>query len=191
MQLNNSTSELTAHLVQMPPPQEVVSEPLQAAEALLSSELTPEIMEQVTQEAQKLPSEAQQQGITQKELDSLYALAFDLYQTECFEQAVDIFRLLCFYEPQKSKNWIGLGGALQHTKNHQAALAAFGMASFYDPLNPAPRFYAAHSLIDIQDLPMALASAKAAIELCNHQTDKHNIKSRATTLSEALQKQLT
>ena len=158
----------------------------QEAFSSLSSELTPEDLEQIMQSVRKLPSAAEKKGITQEELAQLYKLGFDLYKAEYFEQASDLFRLLCFYEPRESKNWLALGGAAQRLKNHSSALAAFAMAAFYDPLNPDPRFYAAHSFIDLKNLPMALESAEAALALCRTLNDKNNIAKKTAALRDAL-----
>ena len=138
------------------------------------------------QSMKKMPSRAERAGITKKQLESLYALGFKLYKTVCFQQAADIFKLLCFYEPRDSRNWIALGGANQHTKNHYASAAAFAMASMYDPLNPEPKYYAAHCFIDLKDLSSALKCAQTSLQLCKMVGDNNHIRPRVQGLCNAL-----
>lgn len=149
-----------------------------------------DFVEVVLEAMKKEPSHAEKAGITKKQLNALYALGLKLYRSECFQQAVDIFKLLCFYEPKSSRNWMALGGANQHTKNHYAAAASFAMASMYDPLNADPKFYAAHTFIDLQDLRLALQCVQTSLDLCKSQGDKNNIQPRAQALCDALVNQL-
>ena len=132
----------------------------------------------IAEELKRQPSLAEKRGVKPSQLEALYALASELYNAECFNKAADLFRLCCFYQHDDAKSWMGLGGAHQHLANHEAALAAFIMASLYDPQSPEPRLYAAHSLIDLENLPLALESAQIAVRLCgrdhNHDATRKN-----------------
>lgn len=121
------------------------------------------------------------------QLEALYALGFELYAAGHFEKAADLFRLLCLYQSDKSRNWIALGGANQQRKEYESAIAAFVMASFADPLNPEPRLYAAHCLIALMDLTGALEATREALRLCKKRGDKDKITSRAFSLFRALE----
>jgi type III secretion system low calcium response chaperone LcrH/SycD len=125
-------------------------------------------------------------NVTGRQLEALYTLGFELYSTGNFEKAADLFRLLCLYEPQRTRNWIALGGANQNRKDYNAAIAAFLMASLQQPLSPEPRLYAAHSFIDIMNLPAALDSVQKALQLCENREDKKEVQSRALLLFQAL-----
>ena len=148
------------------------------------------ILDCVIEALKKSPSLAEKKGVTKNQLASLYALGFDLYEMQYFKMAADTFRLLCFYDPKNSRNWLALGGAYQHTKNHNNALAAFAMAAVYDTLNPEPMFYSAHSFIDLMDLPLALECAETAVKLSTDRPDKKSIFRQATALRDALVAQL-
>lgn len=125
---------------------------------------------------------------TKRQCEALYALGFELYSEGYFDKAADLFRLNCFYEPENPRNWIALGGANQHIKNYDTAIAAFLMATHHDPLNPEPRLYLAHSFIDAQDISAALESARAALILCGNKEDHEKIKAKAFALCQALEK---
>jgi type III secretion system low calcium response chaperone LcrH/SycD len=136
------------------------------------------------------PIAPQNSTIPDSQIESLYALGFELYGAGEFEKAADLLRLLCLCDPEKSRNWIALGGANQKRKEHRSAIAAFVMASFQEPLSPEPRLYAAHSFIDLMDLSAALEATKQALALCHKRDDKKEVESRAESLLHALESYL-
>jgi len=135
---------------------------------------------------EQVASLAEKKGIGKAQLASLYLAGFQLYEAQCYQEAADLFRLLCFYEPRISRYWIALGGAYQHIKCHDNALASFAMASLLDASNPDSRFYAAHSCIDLTRLDLALECVSAAVRLAEHQADKKELYRRALNLKNAL-----
>lgn len=138
----------------------------------------------------KKPFLAERSSVTKEQLEALYILACQLYHTECYTQAADLFRLLCFYQPDHVKGWIGLGGAHQHIKNHKAAFSSFLIASLHDPSNPEPKLYAAHALIDLKKLSLALKSAQEAVALCRNRGDQDRVRVGAELLYAALKNYL-
>ncbi len=134
----------------------------------------------------KLPSLAEEKEISKQQVESLCGLGYQLYEAQCYQEAGDLFRFLCFFESRVAQHWIALGGAYQHTKHHDNALAAFTMACFLDPHNPEPRFYTAHTLIDLQDLPLALQSIAMAIELSHNNPRYTDLYRRSMALRNAL-----
>ncbi len=139
----------------------------------------------------ELPSLAEQKKLTQQQVQSLYGLGYQLYEAQCYQEAGDLFRFLCFFESKVPSHWIALGGAYQHTKHHDNALAAFTMACLLDPHHPGPRFYAAHTLIDLQDLPLAFQSINIAIELCHGHSQYAVLHRRSMALRNALMMHLS
>ena len=134
----------------------------------------------------ELPSLAEKKKISLQKVESLYALGYQLYQAQCYREAGDLFRFVCFFESRVPSYWIALGGAYQYSKHHDNALAAFTMASLLDPHNPEPRFYTAHTLIDLQDLKLALQSINIAIELCRNSPDHADLYRRSMALRNAI-----
>ncbi len=124
---------------------------------------------------------------TAHQLEVLYMLGFEFYKSENFQKAADIFRLLCFYEPEKSRNWMALGGANQNSKNYRTAAAAFLMAALEDPLNPEPRLYLAHSFIDMMNLSAARDAVEQALELCTLSNNQQKLQLKAQSLLRALE----
>ena len=164
--------------------------PENSEQETVSSEPPTWMLDCVMTAIKQLPSLAEKKGITKRQLDSLYLAGFQLYEMQCYQEAADLFRLLCFYEPRVARNWIGLGGAYQHIKCHDNALASFAMASLLDPHNPESRFYAAHSCIDLMNLYRALECVSAAIKLVKHDDNKKDLYRRAIALKNALVTQI-
>ena len=134
----------------------------------------------------QLPSLAERKGITKSQLESLYLAGFQLYEMQCYQEAADLFRLLCLYEPRVARHWIALGGAYQHIQYHDNALASFAMASLLDPSNPDSKFYSAHSCIDLRNLQDALKCASAAVTLAKYHADKKDLYRKALVLKDSL-----
>ena len=134
----------------------------------------------------ELPSLGERKNLSKQQVESLYVLGYQLYEAQCYQEAADLFRFLCFFESRVARNWIALGGAYQHSKHHDNALAAFTMACLLDPHKPEPRFYAAHTLIDLQDLPLALQSINITIELCQNNPQHAALYRRSMALRNAL-----
>ena len=134
----------------------------------------------------ELPSLAEKKQLSRQQVESLYGLGYQLYEAQCYREAGDLFRLLCLFESRVAHHWIALGGAYQHSNHHDNALAAFTMACLLDPRNPEPRFYTAHTLVDLHDLPLALQSINIAIELCHHHPQYVDLYRRSMALRNAL-----
>jgi tetratricopeptide (TPR) repeat protein len=160
------------------------------AASLEPSEPLPWMLDCVMSAKRKVPSLAEKKGITKNQLESLYLAGFQLYDMQCYQEAADLFRLLCFYESRVASYWVALGGAYQHIKCHDNALAAFTMASLLDPSNPESRFYAAHSCIGLMNLHHALDYVNAAITLAKHHSNKKDLYWRALALKNALVTQI-
>ena len=134
----------------------------------------------------ELPSLAEKKNLSKQQVESLLALGYQLYEAQCYLEAGDLFRFLCFFESRVAYYWIALGGAYQRSKHHDNAQAAFTMACLLDPHNPEPRFYAAHTLIDLHDLPLALQSITIAIELCHDNPQYVDFYRRSIALRNAI-----
>ena len=52
-------------------------------------------------------------GMDEERLEILYAVAYSLYNSEKYDEAVKVFRALCVYDGTQVRFWIGLGGCLQ------------------------------------------------------------------------------
>jgi len=68
---------------------------------------------------------AKARGITEEELESVYALAYNFYVVADYAKAETLFRFLTMMSHRDEKYWMGLAGALQARKEWKGALQAY------------------------------------------------------------------
>ena len=102
-------------------------------------------------------------GITDAEMEAVYSLGFNFYQTGNMENAEKDFKFLVLFDHFEPKYWIGLGAVLQVKKAFDGAITAYAYASFLDIHNPKPQYHAAECYLAKGDRANA-ASALAALE---------------------------
>jgi type III secretion system low calcium response chaperone LcrH/SycD len=71
-------------------------------------------------------------GISDEELEAVYAVAHNLFTTGRHEDAENAFRLLCFLDHLNKKFWLGLGACRRARKDYRGAIDAFGLAGVLD-----------------------------------------------------------
>lgn len=125
-------------------------------------------------------------NLTPEHMESLYRLGYGLYTAGQYGRAVHAFQILCVYDHRKVRNWMALGGALQHVNRHGPALSAFTFATLLDPRNPEPRMHAADSCVALKDFKGALEAAQSVVRLCGDEPKYAALKSRAESLSGAM-----
>ena len=156
----------------------------------LKRRINPEIMGLVTQTVKNAEPYYVKRGLPAEQMEALYAAGYNFYSAGRYEDACNIFRLLCSYEHTNPRNWIALGGASQHVNNHRSAGAAFTFAAILNPRDPVPQIHAVDSFIAWKDFAQAAHSAKAVVALCGDNPDYAPLKSRAQGLLEALNARL-
>lgn len=102
-------------------------------------------------------------GITDAEMEAVYSLGFNFYNTGRIEDAAKVFKFLVLFDHMNPKYWTGMGAVQQVNREYQAAVTSYGFASFLDLENPKPQFHAAECYLAMGDKTNAL-SALAALE---------------------------
>lgn len=100
-------------------------------------------------------------GISDQEIESIYAMGVDFYRAGNYTDAEKIFRFLTVFEHTSSKYWTAMGSVQQVQGRFDAAIKAYQMASFFDLHNPKPMYYAAECFAktgDLDNAQKALAS---------------------------------
>ncbi len=100
-------------------------------------------------------------GISDKEIESIYAMGVDFYRAGNYADAEKIFRFLTVFEHTSSKYWTAMGSVQQVQGRLAEAIKAYQMATFFDLHNPKPMFYAAECFVkagDFDNARKALAS---------------------------------
>lgn len=127
-------------------------------------------------------------GITDKEMEGIYATAYNFYSHGKFDRAEDIFSALCQMDHYKSKYWLGLGASRQMQKKYEKAIDAYGLATLMDINNPLPAFYTAHCLLKLNNKENAIKAFEAVILLCGDKEEHKEVKSQTEQLLEGLKK---
>ncbi len=65
-------------------------------------------------------------NIPDQHMETLYAIAYNYYQKNKYEDAKKLFTLLCTYDPLKYKYWEGASATARLLNNYQEAIMAYG-----------------------------------------------------------------
>lgn len=110
-------------------------------------------------------------GISNQEIESIYAMGVDYYRSGDYVDAEKIFRFLTVFEHTSSKYWTAMGSVQQAQQRYGEAIKAYQMASFFDLHNPKPMYYAAECFVKTGDLDNA---QKALASLAKYAPDTEN-----------------
>ncbi len=127
-------------------------------------------------------------GFTPEEVEAVYALAYNLFQQQKYEDAEKLFQFLCFYEHLDKRFWMGLGGCRQHLKQYEGAIDAYSVLGMLDMENPYPPLHAADCYVALGDMEKAESALEAAIHWSGDDDRYQEVKSRAALLLEAIGK---
>jgi type III secretion system low calcium response chaperone LcrH/SycD len=157
-----------------------------AAKPGLRRRITPDILNLVTETVKNAEPYFAKRGLQPEQMEALYTAGYNFYTAGRYQDACNIFRLLCSYDHTNPRNWIALGGAAQHIDNHRSAGAAFTFAAILNPADPIPQIHAADSFIALKDFAQAERCARAVLTLCGDKPEYAAVKSRAAALVDAL-----
>jgi len=117
-------------------------------------------------------------GLSEDDLEAVYAMARSLYNNRKYDDALAMFRFLCHLEHTCSKYWMGMGATQQMLKDYDAALNAYGMATLYDIDDPRPQLQAGFCLIQLGHPEEAAAALEGAL-LSKNATPATDIQAKA------------
>lgn len=115
-------------------------------------------------------------GITDEEMDAVYALAHDFYKVGRYADAQTLFEFLTLFDHLNVKYWMGLAASRQSQKNFQKALEAYAVVvGSLDVQNYKAAYYAAQCFLAVGDRE----SAKSSIAHVRHYADAKSEEGRA------------
>jgi type III secretion system low calcium response chaperone LcrH/SycD len=100
-------------------------------------------------------------GLTDNDLEAVYAVGHGLYAAGKYDDALDFFRVLCLCRQTESRYWFGFGAASQVLGDHANAVQAYGMAALFDSENPQIPLRAAECFIKLGDTNTARQALEA------------------------------
>ena len=113
----------------------------------------------------------QLKGVTNEELEAVYALAFGYYRTGKYDEALKLFQFLVLFDHLNAKYWFGLGAVQQALKDFKNAAVSYGYCSFLKLDNPKPQLHAAECFLALGDKRSAASALEALNEYCPKDTD--------------------
>ena len=110
----------------------------------------------------------EQKGITDAEMNAVYAVAHNFYMTGRYEDAETVFKFLVIFDHLNPKYWIGLGAVRQVQKRYKEAVAAYAnVVGNLDVDNVKASYYAAECYLAMGDRQ----NAQSALEHVKHFAD--------------------
>jgi type III secretion system low calcium response chaperone LcrH/SycD len=106
-------------------------------------------------------------GLSKEDVETIYAIGYNLYNQAQYDKAEPMFQFACFYEHAEPRYWVALGNCRQMTKNYERAIDAYGFGYALDINNPWPVIQTAICYLALQDKEQAadaLALAEKTIE---------------------------
>lgn len=99
--------------------------------------------------------------LSDEDVERFYAYGFAHYGTGSWNEAADIFRVLCTRRPLEPRFWFALGATLQEAGSYHDALHSWAMAALLKKEDPYPHFHAAECCFSLQ---LSQEAAKALSE---------------------------
>jgi type III secretion system low calcium response chaperone LcrH/SycD len=127
-------------------------------------------------------------GVSQKQLEALYALGHSLYMAGSYHDAATIFQGLCLYDYGDCRFWTGLGASLQGEGQYEKAIDVYSMAAMTTGLaDPGPIYYAAQCYMKLNRVEEAIAALEGlSVMGAEGRADHAVIKAQGAGLLEVL-----
>jgi type III secretion system low calcium response chaperone LcrH/SycD len=119
--------------------------------------------------------------LTEEVVEKFYSFGYAHYESGNWNEASDIFRLLCIRRPLEPRFWFALGATFQEAGNYKEALHSWAMVALLSREDPYPHFHAAEccfSLLLSDEAAKALNEAEARIP----QSEDHPLKDKILLL---------
>lgn len=121
--------------------------------------LDPSLVQKVVEAFRRGATFGEVLGVSQDELENLYALGRTLYAAENYKDAEVIFRALTVYNSNDGRFWLGLGGCRQALENYDGAIDAYQFAALSTGMkDPTALLYAVRCLLKLGRRDEALAA---------------------------------
>lgn len=126
--------------------------------------------------------------ITDDEMESVYAMAYNFYTHGSYEKALDAFTSLCLLDHTEIKHWVGLGASAQMQKKFAEAADAYNHALILNPQDPQIHRYLVDSFLALKDSKKAIQHLKSTLMTCEDNPDHAKLKTEAENLLEILKR---
>lgn len=129
-------------------------------------------------------------NLSDRQVEGLYAQAYNFYQTGRFKDALQIFRLLIMLNAYESKYTLGLGACLHMLKEYKDAVDCYTLCTVLDPQSPIPFYHMSDCFLAMKDPYSAIVALDMAIKRADGKPEFQMLKDRATMTMQSLQKEI-
>ena len=105
------------------------------------------------------------EGISDEEMETIYALGYNFFTYGKYDAAKDIFTGLTAYAPYTAHYWRALGAVNQQLKDYQEAIAAYDMAIANDEQDVVSYVYRGESQILARNVPAGLDDLQTVLQI--------------------------
>lgn len=126
-------------------------------------------------------------GLTRENMEALYTLGYNAYNSGQYEQAHRAFQFLCVFDHIERKYWLALGACRQLLKRHAEAVDAYAIASLLDIQDPVPPLRAAECHLALGRRDQAIVALEAVLLAAGDDPAHRETAVRARTMLELLQ----
>jgi len=121
-------------------------------------------------------------NISKDTMEASYNVAYNLYEGGKHEDAVKVFKFLCFFNHMEKKYFLGLGACYLAQKNYTEGVATFFHLMNLDYTDPRGLFYMAECFLGLDDVESAKPIYKAVVVIASKDDKWNDIKQGAEGL---------
>jgi len=121
-------------------------------------------------------------GLSPETLETIYSVAYSMYQSSQYEKAREIFQTLTMLDHFEYKYLFGLASCYQMQKSYQQAVETYAHCFLLEPNDPAVPFYSAYCHMMLKQYDAAASGFDAAIRWAGEQAQFAEIKERAISM---------
>ena len=125
-------------------------------------------------------------GLSQDDIETIYAIGYNLYNSAKYAQAEPMFQFACFYSHTEPRYWMALGNCRQMAKYYQAAIDAYGFAYVLNLEDPWPVIQATICYLALEDKAKAAEALGLAEKVSANGKGNDTARQRIKALRQAL-----
>ncbi|GAA0337879.1 SycD/LcrH family type III secretion system chaperone [Morganella psychrotolerans] len=118
-------------------------------------------------------------NISEAELEKIYAVAYDFYESGKYQDAESLFQVLCILNHYDSRFFLALGACRQHQEHYHQALETYSYASLMSPSDPRFPFHAGECLLHMKEFSTAKQAFAGAQLLAKTQPGYESLAEKA------------
>ncbi|MCF6455659.1 SycD/LcrH family type III secretion system chaperone [Pseudoalteromonas sp. MMG024] len=126
--------------------------------------------------------------LSKEQMESLYAVAFNLYQTNRMSEAEQVFKMLVLCDHLNVKYQIGLGATRQAQGKYEEAAETYSMATLIDAEEPKLAFHSGECHLALGDLERAEAGFTGTLVRCEGRDEYSELATKAQGLLSIVEK---